>query len=75
MSATQNNNLEIVRSVILGEVRHRVVKRRADMTYWYISEFRDEQGRWLPMTVQNQNGRQVSAEKLFHDTINPKNEC
>jgi hypothetical protein len=68
---TENNNLEIVRSVILGEMRHRVVKRRRDMTYWYVSEHRSEDGKWLPMQVNNQNGTQASAEKLFYDTINP----
>lgn len=71
---TENNNLEIIRSVILGEMRHRVVKRRRDMTYWFVSEHRDEQGRWLPMTVANQNGTQASAEHRFFATVNPPTE-
>jgi hypothetical protein len=68
---TENNNLEIIRSVTMGEMRHRVVKRRRDMTYWCVSEHRDEQGKWLPMTVSNQNGTQAAAERLFQDTMNP----
>lgn len=58
--------LYIHRESICGEMRHRVVKRYSDMTYWYVAEYRNEMGRWLPMTVQNQSGHQTAAEKLWY---------
>jgi hypothetical protein len=36
------------------------------MTYWYVAEYRNEMGRWLPMTVQNQSGYQTAAERLWY---------
>jgi hypothetical protein len=59
------DTLITIREVILGEIRHRIVKRIRDMTYWKIKEYRNEEGRWCPMTVSNQSGRQTDAERRF----------
>lgn len=59
--------LFVHRELILGEMRHRVVKRYSDMTWWFVSEFRNEMGKWLPMTVANQSGRQTDAERKFFE--------
>lgn len=60
------DTLTVYRELIVGEMRHRVVRRKRDCTYWYVAEYRNSMGKWLPMQVQNQNGKQNSAEKLFH---------
>jgi hypothetical protein len=62
--------LYIHRERLIGECRHRVVKRYSDMTYWMVSEYRNEMGKWLPMTVANQDGTQASAERKFFEATN-----
>lgn len=61
-----SDTLDTLRMVILGEMRHRIVRRKRDGTYWYVAEHRgDGPRRWLPMGVQNQSGQQRDAERLF----------
>lgn len=66
---TDNNTLETIKESVLGEMRHRVVKRRRDMTYWYVAEHRGPHG-WLPMEVSNQSGRETDATVRYELTIN-----
>lgn len=57
--------LTTIKEIILGEVRHRVIKRRRDMTYWQVREVRME-GKWCPDQVDNQNGTEASAMHRFY---------
>lgn len=63
--------LEVIREQLFGEMRHRVVKRRRDMTYWYVSEYRNGEGKWCPMQVNNQSGRESDARLRFDLATNP----
>jgi hypothetical protein len=49
-------------------MRHRVVRRKRDGTYWYISEERGPHG-WLPRKVENQNGTEAAAVARYHWSI------
>jgi hypothetical protein len=63
-----NDTLTTIRETTLGEMRHRVVRRKRDGTYWYISEERGPHG-WLPRKVENQNGTEAAAVARYHWSI------
>jgi hypothetical protein len=71
MAQTKDNKLEVIVERLIGEMRHRVVKRRRDMTYWYVSEYRDGEGKWRPMKVNNQSGRESDARLRYRLALNP----
>lgn len=58
-----------VREQLIGEMRYRVVRRYRDGTYWFVSQSRDGHGKWIPMKVDNQSGRQSDAELRFNLAI------
>lgn len=63
----QNNpetTLDTIREMTFGEMRHRIVRRRRDGSYWYVSQFRGNHG-WVPCEVVNQNGTEAAARWLF----------
>jgi len=60
----QNRTLQIFRERLIGEVRHRIVRRIRDGTYWTTRE-RHVGGGWVPLEVPNQSGRQTDAEQMF----------
>jgi len=66
----QNNSdtLVTIKETILGEMRHRVVRRRRDGTYWYVSEYRGPH-RWLPMQVANQSGMESDAAHRYFQNL------
>jgi len=60
--------LRAVKETVFDEMRHLVVKRRRDNTYWYVSYFRGPHG-WVPMEVQNQSGRETDALVKYHESL------
>jgi hypothetical protein len=62
------DTLVTIKETVLGEMRHRVVRRKRDGTYWYVAEERGPHG-WLPRQVNNQNGLEQSAVSRYHRSL------
>lgn len=64
-----NLRLKTIKERIIGELRHRVVRRVGDGTYWYVTEELNESAigrKWLPMPVNpRQNGKESAALAMF----------
>jgi hypothetical protein len=63
-----SDTLVTIRETLLGEMRHRVVRRKRDGTYWYVAEERGPHG-WLPRQVLNQNGLEDSAIARYYQSL------
>lgn len=60
------SDLDTIREQIIGEVRHRIVRRRRDGTYWTTREQRSvDPNKFFPLEVPGQSGKQIDAERMF----------